>query len=293
MSPRVDAQKAPDTTSSARRDQLPEEQRVARAKKRPGSLNRSAVWSIRVAAIALIVGAWELSASAGWVNEIFTSKPSEVVVAIWDLLPDEQIRRDALVTVTEVLVGFLISAVAGILVGLLLGSVRVLAVALQPVLNGLNAVPRIALIPLFVAWFGLGMTPRIVLAFTIAFFIMVTTVVAALAHPDKDLSLLAKSLGASRRQNMMKFVLPGSTLVIASGLELSLIYSFPGVIAAEIVSGSEGLGTRMTYFANSFQADKFFAVLVLLTIISTVLTGLIRGAERRLLTWHQYEATGH
>ena len=72
---------------------------------------------------------------------------------------------------------------------------------------------------------------------------------------------------------MAKFVLPGATPVIASGLELSLIYSFLGVIAAEIVSGSEGLGTRMTYFANSFQADKFFAVLVILTIISTALTG--------------------
>ncbi|MEU1980782.1 ABC transporter permease [Nocardia sp. NPDC019395] len=254
---------------------------------------RALVWSLRLGTIALILGSWELCASMGVVDELFTSKPSAIAVAFWNLLPNGQIWQDTFVTVTEVLLGFSLSAVAGILVGLVLSSIRVLADALEPILNALNTVPRIALIPLFVAWFGLGVTPRIVLAFTIAFFIMATTVTAALASPNKDLQLLAKSLGATRRQTMLKFVLPGATPVIASGLQLSLIYSFLGVIAAEIVSGSAGLGTRMTAYANSFQAASYFAVLVILTIVSTILTTAIRRTEKRLLRWHAYESAGN
>jgi NitT/TauT family transport system permease protein len=157
------------------------------------------------------------------------------------------------------------------------------------VLNALNAVPRIALVPLFVAWFGLGMMPRIVMAVTIVFFVMVTTVVAALSQPDRDSALLARSLGASRWQRLVKFQLPGATPVIVSGMELSLIYAFLGVIAAEIVSGSQGLGARMTEYANLFQPDQFFAVLAALTLITTLLTVAIRRIERRLLRWHEFE----
>ena len=99
------------------------------------------------------------------------------------------------------------------------------------------------------------------MAVTVVVFVMVTAVVAAMSQPDRDSALLARSLGASRCETLVKFQLPRAVPVIVSGLELSLIYAFLGVIAAEIVSGSNGLGSRMTEYANLFQADKFFAVL--------------------------------
>ena len=221
--------------------------------RRKSKAGRRNVWLIRLAIIAVILGAWELSAAQGWVNPLFSSRPSDVAPALWDVITADETPTDLRWTLSEVAIGYVVGCSLGIAFGLLLSSSNLLRTAFQPVLNALNSVPRISLVPLFVAWFGLGMTPRIVMAITIVFFVMVTTVVAALAHPDRDLALLAYSLGASGRQRMQKFILPGGIPVIASGLELALIYSFLGVIAAEIVSGNNGLGSRMTQHANLFQ----------------------------------------
>jgi NitT/TauT family transport system permease protein len=247
--------------------------------------------AIRIAIVAVILGSWELSAANAWVDPLFTSRPTDVAQAFWDILPTSQLWKDVGYTLTEVAIGYAIGVTLGVLVGVALGSSKLLRDACQPVLNALNSVPRIALVPLFVAWFGLGMAPRIVMAVTVVVFVMVTAVVAAMSQPDRDSALLARSLGASRRDTLIKFQLPRAVPVIVSGLELSLIYAFLGVIAAEIVSGSNGLGSRMTEYANLFQADDFFAVLVVLTAFCTLLTAVIRRVERRLLRWHEFEAS--
>ena len=246
--------------------------------------------TIRIAIIVAILGAWQLSASQEWVDPLFTSRPTDVAQALWDILPTSGLWKDVGYTLTEVAIGYAIGVTLGVIVGVTLGSSKLLREACQPVLNALNSVPRIALVPLFVAWFGLGMAPRIVMAVTVVVFVMVTAVVAAMAQPDRDSMLLARSLGASRFETLVKFQLPRAVPVIVSGLELSLIYAFLGVIAAEIVNGSNGLGSSMTEYANLFQADKFFAVLAVLTAICTLLTAAIRRVERRLLRWHEFEA---
>ncbi|SER28248.1 ABC transporter permease [Arthrobacter sp. OV608] len=245
--------------------------------------------AIRILIIALILAAWELSANNGWVDPLFASRPTDVVQALGNILPTSQLWADAGYTLTEVAIGYVIGITLGVLIGVILGSSRILREACQPILNALNSVPRIALVPLFVAWLGLGMGPRILMAVTVVVFVMVTTVLTAMSQPDRDSMLLARSLGASRREQLVKFELPRAVPVVISGLELALIYSFLGVIAAEIVSGSNGLGSRMTYYANLFQADNFFAVLVVLTAFTTLLTAAIRRIEKRLLHWHKFE----
>lgn len=247
------------------------------------------VVSIRIGVIALVLAAWQVSATVGWVDPLFASRPTDVALAVGSILPTAQTWTDVRYTLTEVAIGYVIGVVLGVLIGVGLGSSRVLRDACQPILNALNSVPRIALVPLFVAWFGLGMGPRIVMAITVVVFVVVTTVLTAMSQPDRDSILLARSLGASRRETLVKFELPRAVPVIISGLELSLIYAFIGVIASEIVSGSDGLGSRMTHYANLFQADNFFAVLVILTALCTILTAAIRRVERRLLHWHNFE----
>lgn len=246
-------------------------------------------FAIRILLIILILASWELSAANEWVDPLFASRPTEVAQALWRILPTSQVWMDAGYTLAEVGIGYLIGVTFGVLVGVALGSSRVLRAACQPVLNALNSVPRIALVPLFVAWLGLGMGPRIAMAVTVVVFVTVTTVLTAMSQPDRDSMLLARSLGASRREMLVKFELPRAVPVIVSGLELALIYAFLGVIASEIVSGSNGLGSRMTYYANLFQADNFFAVLAVLTAFTTLLTATIRNVEKRLLHWHKFE----
>lgn len=266
----------------------PTEQGSAKSLKSSRPLWKSPL-AIRILIIALILATWELSAAYGLVDPLFASRPTDVVQALWHILPTSQLWMDAGYTLTEVAIGYVIGITVGVLIGVVLGSSKSLRAACQPVLNALNSVPRIALVPLFVAWLGLGMGPRIAMAVTVVVFVMVTTVLTAMSQPDRDSMLLARSLGASRREMLLKFELPRAVPVIISGLELALIYAFLGVIAAEIVSGSNGLGSRMTYYANLFQADNFFAVLVVLTAFTTLLTTAIRLAEKRLLHWHKFE----
>ena len=144
-----------------------------------------------------------------------------------------------------------------------------------------NSLPRVALAPLFVLWFGLGIAGKVALVVSLVFFVMLTTTLAGLTQPNRDHEYLARSLGASRRQHILYFVVPAAVPTIVAGLELSLTYSFLGAVAGEIVGGSNGIGVRLTVYANSFEIDKFLALLLLLVIVSTATVQIMRHFRRQ------------
>ena len=121
---------------------------------------------------------------------------------------------------------------------------------------------------------------------SVVFFIMALNTVAGLTMPDPDRELLARTLGASKRQRLFYFVIPGAVPTLMAGLELSLVYSFLAAVVGEFVGGSYGLGVRLQEFANNFQVDKFFAVIILLAIITTVMAQLLQMAGRRATRWY-------
>lgn len=253
---------------------------------------RAAIWSIRLAFITVVIGFWQLAAAQNWVNPAFIGKPSSIMVDFFQLFDSPVVRVDLPTTLAETFAGFALGSVAGLLLGAIFVRFSLLYIALQPLLAALNSLPRIALAPVFVIWFGIGMASKVALSVSLVIFIVLLNTVAALTERDRDLALLAKSLGASSRQRLLKFVLPGAVPMLVAGLQLGLVYSFLGVIAGELVGGASGLGVQMSYEANTFHTNRFFAILLLLAIVTSIISGAMTFVERRLLRWHYVEMQG-
>jgi NitT/TauT family transport system permease protein len=136
------------------------------------------------------------------------------------------------------------------------------------------------------------MSSKVALSVSLVVFIVLLNAVVALTEHDRDIAFLAKSLGATGRQRLVYFVLPAAIPVLVTGLQLGLVYSFLGVIAGELVGGSHGLGVQLAYQANIFATNKFFAILLLLAIVTSIVSACMTFVERRLFRWHYIEMRG-
>lgn len=253
----------------------------------PGRLGTLAVvWGSRLALVAVVVGLWEFGVRGGTVDPFFFGQPSKIIEYFWQVV---FVDRTALVdlgwSLGATLAAFGLGSVAAILVGLLFATYPLVERVLQPVLTGLNALPRIALAPLFLIWFGLGVGSKIALGCSLTFFIVLSSTVAGVRSVDPDLLTLSKTLGASSTQTFRKLTLPHAVPVVFSGLRLGLIYALLGVIASELIASEHGLGKTLSMLGNTFQTNGVFAILLLLAIVGGALSGVMSLIEARLLRW--------
>ncbi len=250
------------------------------------------IWCLRFLVVGAVLGLWELTARERWFNPLLIGQPSEIAPQFWQLFGSSVVTVDLGVTVEETIIGFVAGSVGGIVFAFILIRFQTLQQALMPLLTALNSLPRIALAPVFILWFGLGPASKIAVSISLVFFILLLNTMAGLSQTDRDLLLLARTVGASEQQRLFKFVLPAAVPVLAAGLELGLIYSFLGAVAAEIIGGESGLGVVLNFDASVFRTDHFFATLLLLAIVTTVATTVMRRVEHRLLRWHYIEMRG-
>ncbi|MDI9915370.1 ABC transporter permease [Rhodococcus sp. IEGM 1379] len=253
---------------------------------------RAVVWPLQVVLLALAIAAWEGAVNAGIMEQLYVSKPSKIASAFVDGISSGALLNDLNVTLYETLVGFVIAAVAGVLAGLVLYQVPLLNAVLRPFLTAFNNLPRLALSPLFVLWFGLGSASKIVLVVSLCFFIVLFNTYAGLQNASRDHLLLAKTLGARRMTLFRKFVLPSATSTIFAGLQLALTYAFLSAVVGEMLSGSTGLGATMQLSLATYKTAYFFAALILLVIVATIFSGIMRLIESKLLHWKSYEMQG-
>ncbi|WEX12059.1 ABC transporter permease [Chelativorans sp. AA-79] len=246
----------------------------------------------QIGLLLVLLAAWQAIAEFGVVPEIFISKPTSILVSLWNNVVFGRMLLDLVVTVYETLVGFFISSAVGMVVGVILYQAPRVNLVVRPFLTGLNNLPRLALAPLFVLWFGLDTSSRVALVFSVVFFIIVFNTYAGLQNAIRDHLLLARTLGASRFQLFVKFILPSAVPTIFAGLQLGLTYSFLTAVVGEMLSGAVGLGAQLQITLATYRTADFFAALLLLAIVATVLSGLMRLAERRLLRWRQFEQGG-
>ena len=247
------------------------------------------VWVIRVLLIAVFVVVWKVTGATGLFNPIFVGTPEGTVRQFFLQFASHRVLGlDLGYTVSETLLGFALGTVSGMLAAMVLFRSPAARRAVAPLVVAANSLPRVALAPLFVLWFGLGVAGKVALVVSLVFFVMLTTTLAGLTQPNRDHEYLARSLGASRRQHILYFVVPAAVPTIVAGLELSLTYSFLGAVAGEIVGGSNGIGVRLTVYANSFEIDKFLALL-LLVIVSTTTVQIMRHFSAKLTRWHAAE----
>lgn len=235
--------------------------------------------------LLVLIGVWEILSRTGVFNEIIVPPASDVFVALYNLAGEDYFWEATWVTVKETLIGFVLGVAGAWILGTLIGMVRFFRLSLYPLVIAFQITPRIALAPLFLTWFGFGITSKIVLAATICFFPVLIAVVVSLDTVDKDGRSLMRSFGASRWEEYRMLALPASLPVVFAGIKTAVTLALIGAIVAEFVGASEGMGVLIKTFNFQLQVAEGFAVIIALAIVGLVLYGLTELIENRLVFW--------
>jgi NitT/TauT family transport system permease protein len=238
----------------------------------------------------LIVGffaAWELYVAIFKVSRFILPPPTRVWSAFVVLLGEARTLRHTVITVEETLAGFAIAIVVGVGLGTLLGKIRWLEQALNPFVVATQVVPKVALVPLFILWFGFGITSKVVIAAVLAFFPILTNTVLGVKSIDPGHRDVMDSLNARRWDTFWNLELPSALPYILTGMEVGIVLATIGAVVGEYLGGSEGLGSLAVATLNALQVDTLFAVILLLTLIGLALYLGIVWLRRLLIPWHE------
>jgi NitT/TauT family transport system permease protein len=236
--------------------------------------------------IVLFLALWEWAANTGRINPGFVGRPSGIAnYLVEGFFVERSIWVDLGYTLAAALVSFVVGSIVAFMFGLLFVLWEPIEIAMEPYLTLLNAMPRIALTPLFLLWFGLGIGSKIAVAISLVFFIVLSATVAGTRGVDADHIALSRALGATPSQIFLKVTLPSAVPVIFSGLRLALIFSFLGVVGSEMIAAERGLGQTLAYLQSTFNTNGVMAILLLLAFIGLGMTTLMSKLERSLLAW--------
>jgi NitT/TauT family transport system permease protein len=238
---------------------------------------------------AVLAGVWELLSSLDldfW-PEIILSKPTEIVPAFFRALVTDFVWQNFWVTAQEALIGFVVGSGAAFVLGVLISLLPTVRQALYPIVILFQATPRVALAPVFIAWFGFGMTSKVVLAATICFFPVLVNTITGLTFASENSVLLMRSLKASRFQTFTMLRLPAALPTIFAGVKAALTFAVIGAIVGELTAANEGAGHLIETAAFQFRMEDVFAYLFMLGLFGLILFLSSSAIERRLIFWHE------
>lgn len=190
-----------------------------------------------------------------------------------------------LTTLATTLAGFGIAVVFGLIIGILVGSFRLVYCSLYPVLIGFNSVPKAALVPILVIWFGVGTVPAVITAFMLSFFPVVVNVATGFATIEPELLDVLRVLGATRRDMIVKIGIPRSLPYFFASLKIAITLSFVGSVIAEIVAGNNGIGNVMLIASSNFNVPLVFAALLVVGVMGVGMYALFAILETRFAAW--------
>jgi NitT/TauT family transport system permease protein len=224
-------------------------------------------------------------ASGRVVREIYVSRPSEIAVRLYEAFASGEILPDLAITAQELVLGYVIGVVLGIAAGYPLGRSARIAAIFEPYVMAFYGVPKIALAPLFIIWFGIGLWSKVALAATMVFFLVFYNVYMGVREVDRGLVNLTLLMGASESQLTRHIYLPAAAPFVIMGMRMAIPYSVIGVIVGEFTSSVRGLGLFISQAsANYDPAGVFAGIAILLAFVFLANAGATR-LERRLLRW--------
>lgn len=232
----------------------------------------------------VIMVIWQLADIVFQFKKFILPSPTEVYAATsknWTWLLEESIP-----TLQEITIGFALSVIVGLPIAILLSSSRRLEQYINPILIISQTVPKVAIAPLFVIWFGFGMLPKIVIAFLIAFFPIVVDSTIGLKSVPQDLRDLVASTGASKWRALLSVKIPYAAPSIFGGLKLAMTFSTIGAIVGEFVGTSQGLGYIVIVANGRLDTPLVFSAVILLSIIGLLLYNLVSFLESKIIPWH-------
>jgi ABC-type nitrate/sulfonate/bicarbonate transport system permease component len=252
---------------------------------RPGRLRRYEPALIGVGSVLLFLIGWQAVASARLVPPLFLPGPLDIIDAFVVLFAQGQIWNDIWVSGQELVYGYGLAVLIALPLGLLMGWYRRLNYALDPFISFFYSTPRVALLPLLILWFGIGIWSKIAVVFLGSFFPIAINTIAGVRNLDAGLIKTSRSFGASDAQIFRTLALPGSVPFILAGLRLGVGHALIGVVVGELVAAQAGVGLMMAKAGATFQTAKVFAGLIIVAGSGIIITGLLQRIERRFQAW--------
>jgi ABC-type nitrate/sulfonate/bicarbonate transport system permease component len=235
--------------------------------------------------------AWELFVRWRGIAPIYLPAPSAIAVYLWRMLVDGSMEYHLGVTLLRIFAGFLLAAIAGVSLGLLMGMSRIIARVADAWIAALYPLPKISLIPLLIIWLGTGEAYRIVISAITAFFPIVISTYSGIRQVDPGLLKAARDLGASARQIQLKIVVPAAMPSILAGLQLGMGVTIILIVAAEMIGGSSqsGMGYLLINSGQVMETEKVFATLVVLALVGAVIIKLQQWIDRKIAPWMAHD----
>jgi NitT/TauT family transport system permease protein len=234
---------------------------------------------------AVMFAVWEAAVRLFRIPVFFLPAPSviaEAVVEYWG-----PIYRNSLFTLSTTLVGFGMAVGFGLVLGLVVGWSRSIYAGLYPLMIGFNAIPKVAVVPILVLWFGIGFIPAVLTAFLISFFPIVVNVATGLATIEPELEDVLKALGASKLDIMRKVGIPRTLPYFFGSLKIAITLAFVGSVIAESIASNNGIGNLMLQAQAQFKVPLIFAGLLALAVEGIVMYGLMAILENNMTGWAQ------
>ena len=238
-----------------------------------------------LAVFVVLVAVLELATRAGWIGELTLPRPSAVLQTLVELYNSGLLWTHMGPSLSRLAIGSVLGVGAGVATGMMMGLFSYVRAGLLPLVAALFPVPKIALLPLFVIWFGIGEASKYALIAFGAFMPMVVAAYGAVDNVDRTLVRMGQSFGLSWWSIVRKIVLPGALPGIFSGLRISLAIAIILLVAAEMIGAEHGIGAYILEAGSLYDLERLFAGVVILSILGVIVSALVDFAERRLLKW--------
>lgn len=243
-----------------------------------------------VVAVIIFVGIWQLIVLSGAISQLLLPGPFEVAREIWlvslqFLSADGFLAQQMWITVQEILIGFILAVTVGVLIGVWVGLTQFGQKAIMPLFVMLEATPKIAFIPVFIAWFGFGMTSKIVMAAFLSIFPIIIGTVSGLNATGVEERKLFAVMGVSPWKTFWKLRFHRALPFVFAGLKVAIVASVTGAVAAEFIGGGTGFGEQIRVAATRIDLDRVFAMIFFLSILGLALFMVISWLQRTVTFW--------
>jgi len=235
-----------------------------------------------LATIGLLVF-WELYCRISGIEQFLLPTPIDSFAALWEFR--EAIWHNAFYTLWVTLLGFAIAVAVGLVLGVATGASAMAYAALYPLLIGFNSIPKVALVPILIIWYGIGTIPAVLTAFMISFFPIVVNVATGIATLEPELKDVLRSLGARPMDILLKVGLPRAMPYFFASLKVAVTLAFVGSVIAETIAGNRGIGYLMLQASSSFRVPLVFAGLIVVAVMGVGMYALFAVIERRMTGW--------
>lgn len=245
------------------------------------------IWRI-IVAIAFL-GSWEL-ASGRLFDPFWLSQPSEIALSLWQSIMNGRLIGDLAWTFRATAIGYAFGAVGGLFFGLLLAQSETIALILRPFILAIYGIPRIALAPIFVLWFGIALTSKVMMAAMMTFLLVFFNTYEGVRAADLDLKNVARVLGTNRWQLFWHVTIPNASPWIIAGLRIAIPQALVAAVVAEFIASTRGLGYRIMETTNVLDTAGTMAGIFVLMVVVVALSSVLDRIEARILRWRPKES---